>query len=76
MRDFAQSEVLSTTATFVAGTTGKLFFLIWAVILGGAKRMGGGKRTREYALPKIFWTPSKELLVCSVMVFCYKKTEH
>ena len=28
---------------------------IWAVIWGGgAKRMGGGKRTRERALPKIF----------------------
>ena len=26
----------------------------WAVIWGGAKRMGGGKRTRERALPKIF----------------------
>ena len=25
----------------------------WAVIWGGAKRMGGGKRTRERALPKI-----------------------
>ena len=28
--------------------------LSWAVIWGGAKRMGGGKRTRERALPKIF----------------------
>ena len=27
---------------------------IWAVIWGGAKRIGGGKRTRECALPKIF----------------------
>ena len=26
----------------------------WAVIWGGAKRTGGGKRTRECALPKIF----------------------
>ena len=26
----------------------------WAVIWGGAKRMGGGKRTRECGLPKIF----------------------
>ena len=30
----------------------------WAVILGGAKRMGGGKRTRERALPKTM-DPSK-----------------
>ena len=29
-------------------------FTTWAVIWGGAKRMGGGKRTRERALPKIF----------------------
>ena len=26
----------------------------WALIWGGAKRMGGGKRTRERAPPKIF----------------------
>ena len=28
--------------------------IVWAVIWGDAKRMGGGKRTRERALPKIF----------------------
>ena len=28
--------------------------LIWAVIWGGAKRMGGGKRTRERTLPEFF----------------------
>ena len=38
--------------------------------------MGGGKRTRERALPKIVWTPPKELLVCSVVDFCTGKTEH
>ena len=32
----------------------KIWVPFWAVIWGGAKRMGGGKRTRECALPKIF----------------------
>ena len=44
----------------------------WAVIWGGAKRMGGVKRTRERA----FWTPPKDLLVCLVVDFCTGKTEH
>ena len=43
----------------------------------GAKRMGGGKRSRERALPKNFWTPAlkllKELLVCSVVFFVQEK---
>ena len=37
--------------------------------MGGAKRMGGGKRTRERALPKIL-DPSKKasgLLCCGVL---------
>ena len=42
---------------------------------GGAKRMGGGKRTRERALPKIFGPLQKSLLllVCSVVDFCTEK---
>ena len=34
------------------------------------------KRTRERALPKIFWTPPKEFLVCSVVDICTGKTDH
>ena len=41
----------------------------WAMIWGGAKRMGGGKRTRERALPKIsgplqksFWSAQSWIL--------------
>ena len=43
---------------------------------GGAKRMEGGKRTGESALPKIL-DPSKikELLVCTIVDFCTQKTE-
>ena len=37
---------------------------------GVAKRMGGGKSTRERDLPKMFWTPPNELLVCSVVRKC------
>ena len=49
--------------------------LTWAVIWGGAKRMGGGKPTRERALPEKFWTPPKKLLVCSVVDFCTGKKQ-
>ena len=50
---------------------------LWAVTWGGAKRMGGGgKRTRERTLPKIFGPLQKELLVCSVVAFRTGKTEH
>ena len=45
----------------------------WAVIWGGAKLMGIGKRTRERALPKTFGPPPKQLLVCSVVDFCTGK---
>ena len=49
----------------------------WAVIWGVQNVWGGGgKRARERALPKLFWTPPKELLVCSVVAFCTRKTEH
>ena len=51
---------------------GPLVASFWAVIWGGAKRMGGGKRTRERSLPKI-WTPPKELLVCPVVDFVQEK---
>ena len=38
---------------------GRFARICWAVIWGGAKRMGGGKRTRERALPKIFGSLEK-----------------
>ena len=47
----------------------------WAVIWGVAKCMGGGKRTRERALPKLFGTPPKELLVGSVVDFCTEEKQ-
>ena len=40
---------------------------------GGAKRMGGGKCTRQCALPNIFGPLQKELLVCSVVDSCTEK---
>ena len=42
---------------------------------GGAKRMGGGKRTRERALPKIFGPLQKSLLFWSALwwIFVQKK---
>ena len=43
--------------------------------MGGAKRMGGGNRTRTRS-PENVWTPPKELLVCSVVDFCTGKTQH
>ena len=46
----------------------------WAVIWGGVQNVwGGGKRTRERALPENVWTPPKKLLVCSVVDFLYRK---
>ena len=52
------------------------FKVVWGNDMGGgAKRMGGGKRTRERTLPKISWTHPKGLLVCSVVDFCTGKTE-
>ena len=43
--------VLATMASWPALAATDSF---WAVIWGGAKHMGGGKRTRERALPEIF----------------------
>ena len=37
---------------------------------------GGRKSTRRTRSPENFWTPPKELLVCSVVDFCTGKTEH
>ena len=48
---------------------------IWAVIWGGAKRMGGGKTYQRTRSPENFWAPPKELLVRSVVDFCTGKTE-
>ena len=45
----------------------------WAMIWGGAKRMGGGKRTRQRPPPENFWTPPKELLERWVLEFCTRK---
>ena len=45
----------------------------WAVIWGGAKRMGEEENVPEN---DNFWTPPKELLVCSVVDFCTGKTKH
>ena len=47
--------------------------LDWAVIGGGAKRMGGGKRTRERALPKIFWPLQKGFWSARSWIFVQKK---
>ena len=44
----------------------------WAVIWGGAKRMGGGKRTRERALQK-FLDPSKRASGLLCRGFLYRK---
>ena len=46
----------------------------WAVIWGGAKRMGGMTTYQRTRSPENFWTPPKELLVCSVGGFLYWKT--
>ena len=48
---------------------------IWTMIWGGCKTYGGGKRTRDRALQKNFWTLLKEVLVSSVLVFRTGKTE-
>ena len=47
----------------------KVHHTIWAVIWGGAKRMGGGKRTRERALPK-----NIGLTVCKLGVHCKRRS--
>ena len=45
----------------------------WAVIWGGAKRMGGGKRTRERALPKIFGPLQKSFWSALSWIFIQEK---
>ena len=46
----------------------KSYFLptSWAMIWGGARRMGGGKRTRERLLQKMFRTPKRASGVLSL----------
>ena len=51
--------LVPTVRTVCQGTTAN-----WAMIWGGAKRMGGAKRTGQHTLQKSFQTPPKELLVC------------
>ena len=47
--------------------------LHWAVIWGGATRMGGGKRTRERALPKIFGPLQKSFWSALSWIFVQEK---
>ena len=47
--------------------------LFWAVIWGGAKRMGGGKRSREHALPKIFGPLQKSFRSALSWIFIQEK---
>ena len=44
--------------------------------MGGCKTYGGEENVPENALSRKFWTPQKELLVCSVIDSCRGKTEH
>ena len=46
---------------------------VWPVIWGGAERRGGGKRTEERALPKLFWDPSKRAFGLLCRGFLYRK---
>ena len=50
-----------------------IFFPLWAVIWGGAKRMGGGKRTRERALRKIFGPLQKSFWSALSWIFVQEK---
>ena len=43
--------------------------------MGGCKTYGGRKTYQRTYPPEKFWTPPKELLVCSVVDFCTGKTE-
>ena len=56
------------------GSPFPMLFLVWAVICGGAKRMEGGKRTGERALPKIL-DPSKRASGLLCRGFLYKKNK-
>ena len=44
--------------------------------MGGCKTYGGRKTYQTMRSPENFWTPPKELLVCSVVDSCTGKTEH
>ena len=44
--------------------------------MGGCKTYGGWKTYQRTRSPENFWTPPKELLVCCVVDFCRRKTEH
>ena len=44
--------------------------------MGGCKTYGGRKTYQRTRSPENFWTPPKELLVCSVVDSCTGKTEH
>ena len=44
--------------------------------MGGCKTYGGRKTYQTTRSPENFWTPPKELLVCSVVDSCAGKTEH
>ena len=44
--------------------------------MGGCKTYGGRKTYQRTRSPENFWTPPKELLVCSAVDFCTGKTEH
>ena len=46
---------------------------LWAVTWGGAKRMGGGKRTRERTLPKIFGPLQKSFWSALSWLFVQEK---
>ena len=48
----------------------------WHRDMGGCKTYGGRKTYQRTRSPENFWTPPKELLVCSVVDFCTGKTEH
>ena len=48
----------------------------WAMIWGGGCKTYGGRKTYQRTRPpEKFWTPPKELLVCSVQKFVQEKTE-
>ena len=69
------SENCSATSVFARGMLHG-----WGLELGrdmgGCKTYGGRKTYQRTRSPENFWTPPKELLVCSVVDFCMGKAEH
>ena len=61
----------ATHGIFMQGLKGVL--KCWAVNWRGAKRMGGGKRTRERALPKIFGPLQKSFWSALSWIFVQEK---